>query len=81
MQSILSFSASHLAWAAQSDDTRTLAIQYRSLAMQGLHEAMGSFTKAKADAILAASLLLCWQATDWSVLCVLIAKPRKLTTY
>jgi len=36
--------------------------QHRST---GLHEAIGNFSHANADAVLAASLLLLWQATDW----------------
>jgi len=33
--------------------------------MKGLHEAIGAFSKSNADAVLAASLLLSWQSTDW----------------
>lgn len=65
MHSILAFSASHLAWISQSAETRSLASSHGATAMKGLHEAMGSFSKNNADAILAASLLLSWQSTDF----------------
>ncbi|KAK5111457.1 hypothetical protein LTR62_004909 [Meristemomyces frigidus] len=65
MSSLLSFSASHLAWVHNSSGARQLHLHYGSIALQGLHEAIGNFSPANADAILAASLLLLWQATDW----------------
>ncbi|KAF2104282.1 hypothetical protein NA57DRAFT_62917 [Rhizodiscina lignyota] len=65
MHSILSFSANHLAWISQSSETRSIAIQHRQIALRGLHEAIGAFSQANSDAVLAASLLLAWQATDW----------------
>jgi hypothetical protein len=67
MHSILSFSANHLAWISQSQDTRNLAMQHRQIALRGLHEAISGFSQANSDAVLAASLLLAWQATDWLV--------------
>lgn len=65
MHAVLSFSANHLAWASQSDETRDIAMHHRANALRGLHEAIGSFSQANSDAVLAASLLLAWQATDW----------------
>lgn len=65
MHSILAFSASHLAWISQSTETRNLAIAHGGVALKGLHEAIGNFSRANSDAILASSLLLSWQATDW----------------
>ena len=65
MHSILAFSASHLAWISQSTETRNLAFHHASLALKGLHDGITNFTKHNADAVLAASLLLAWQATDW----------------
>lgn len=67
MHSILSFSANHLAWISQSSETRSIAIQHRQIALRGLHEAIGAFSQSNSDAVLAASLLLAWQATDWYV--------------
>lgn len=65
MQALLSFSANHLAWANSSTDCRNLHIQHGSSALRGLHHAIGNFSHQIADAVLAASLLMLWQATDW----------------
>jgi hypothetical protein len=65
MHAVLAFSANHLAWISQSAETRTIASSHGATAMKGLHEAIGSFSKSNADAVLAASLLLSWQSTDW----------------
>jgi hypothetical protein len=40
-------------------------IRHGSMALGGLHEMMSDFMPATADAILAASLLMLWQAVDW----------------
>jgi hypothetical protein len=65
MHSILAFSASHLAWISQSTDTRNLAFHHASIALKGLHDGIATFCKMNSDAVLASSLLLAWQATDW----------------
>ncbi|KAF1954715.1 hypothetical protein CC80DRAFT_114197 [Byssothecium circinans] len=65
MHSILAFSASHLAWISQSSETRNLAFHHAGIALKGLHEGIANFTKVNSDAVLASSLLLAWQATDW----------------
>ncbi|EER26884.1 Fungal Zn binuclear cluster domain containing protein [Coccidioides posadasii C735 delta SOWgp] len=65
MSAILALSASHLAWMTQNQDTEHLAYHHRGVALKGLHEAIGSFSRGNSDAILAASLLLSWQATEW----------------
>lgn len=65
MHSILAFSASHLAWISQSSETRNLAFHHAGIALRGLHEGIANFTKVNSDAVLASSLLLAWQATDW----------------
>ncbi|TLD27767.1 uncharacterized protein E2P81_ATG11055 [Venturia nashicola] len=65
MHAVLSFSANHLAWITQSAETRNIAYHHGGIAMTGLHETIGSFSKSNADAALAASLLLSWQSTDW----------------
>ncbi|KAF2196378.1 hypothetical protein GQ43DRAFT_259724 [Delitschia confertaspora ATCC 74209] len=65
MHSVLAFAASHLAWIAQSNETRNLAFHHGGIALKGLHEGIATFSKANSDAVLASSLLLSWQATDW----------------
>lgn len=68
MHAVLSFSANHLAWQHGSSETRNLHIHHGSIALRGLHEAIGTFSHSNADAVLAASLLMLWQSTDWYVL-------------
>jgi hypothetical protein len=65
MHALLSFSASHLAWIQPTPELEGLQIRHGSMALGGLHEMMSDFMPATADAILAASLLMLWQAVDW----------------
>ena len=65
MSSILALSATHLAWMTSSPETNNLAYFHRGVALKGLHEAIGNFSEANSDAILAASILLSWQVSDW----------------
>jgi hypothetical protein len=65
MHSLLALSASHLSWLTACPATMHLAYQHRGLALKGLQEAIGEFSKENSDAVLAASILLSWQATDW----------------
>lgn len=65
MNALLAFSASHLAWQTKNNDTEHLAYHHRGIAMKGLHEALNSFSEQISEAVLAASILLAWQATEW----------------
>ena len=65
MNALLALSASHLAWQTKSCGTDNLAYHHRGVALKGLHEAIGAFSRENSEAILAASILLSWQATDW----------------
>ncbi|KIW99800.1 uncharacterized protein Z518_10728 [Rhinocladiella mackenziei CBS 650.93] len=65
MSALLALSASHLAFQTLNDDTNNLAFHHRGVALKGLHEAIGSFSRDNSEAVLAASILLSWQATDW----------------
>jgi hypothetical protein len=65
MHALLSFSANNIAWTRSSSETRNVQMQHGTIALRGLHEAIGNFSHANADAALATSLLLLWQATDW----------------
>ena len=67
MSSILAFSATHLAWMTNSIETKNLAYFHRGVAFKGLQEAIGNFSERNSDSILAASILLSWQVSDWSV--------------
>jgi len=65
MHALLAFSANHQTWLHGSPNRRSLQIEHGGVALRGLHEAIGNFSHLNADAVLAASLLLLWQATDW----------------
>ncbi|KAJ5161893.1 hypothetical protein N7492_007285 [Penicillium capsulatum] len=64
MSSILGLSAFHLAFQTRDQDTKQLAYHHNYAAIQGLQTAIESITKGNSEAILAASILLSWQATD-----------------
>lgn len=65
MNGVLAFAATHLAWLTDSTETKNLAYYHRGIALKGLHEAIGNFSRESSDAILAASILLSWQTSDW----------------
>lgn len=65
MHALLAFSAMHIVHLTDSPRVGSMAFEHRGVALSGLHEAIGSFSRETSDAILAASLVLSWQATDW----------------
>lgn len=65
MSAVLGFAATHLAWLTKSPETKNLAYLHRGVALKGLHDAIGHFSQASSDAILAASILLSWQTSEW----------------
>jgi hypothetical protein len=67
MHALLALSAAHLAWLTECPLTGNMAYEHRGIALKGLHDAIGQFSRQNSDAVLAASLLLSWQATEWSV--------------
>jgi hypothetical protein len=67
MHALLALSATHLAWLTECPLTANMAYEHRGIALKGLHEAIGAFSRENSDAVLAASLLLSWQATEWYV--------------
>ncbi|SLM33854.1 Protein of unknown function DUF3468 [Lasallia pustulata] len=66
MSSVLALSATHLAWVTRSAETDNLAYHLRGLALNGLSQSIGNFCTDNSDAVLAASILLSWQASDWA---------------
>jgi hypothetical protein len=66
MHALLAFSAMHIAFLTDCPLVGGMAFEHRGTALSGLHEAIGSFSRGNSDAVLAASLVLSWQATDWS---------------
>ena len=77
MSAVLALSASHLAWETNDSGTEHLAYHHRGVALKGLHEAIGSFSRDNSEAILAASMLLSWQATEWYVWTLRLQKKQK----
>jgi len=55
----------HIAFLTDCPLVGNMACRHRGVALAGLREAISSFSKESSDAILAASLVLSWQATDW----------------
>lgn len=65
LHALLAFSAMHIAFLTDCPLVGNMAYVHRGNALKGLQEAIGTFNRENSDAILAASLVLSWQATDW----------------
>jgi len=65
MHALLAFSAMHIAFLTGCPLVGSMAYEHKGIALKGLQEAISSFSRETSDAILAASLVLSWQATDW----------------
>lgn len=65
MHALLAFSAMHIAFLTDCRRVSNIAFEHRGIALSGLQEAIGTFNRDTSDAILAASLVLSWQANDW----------------
>ncbi|KOS17244.1 Sterol regulatory element-binding protein ECM22 [Escovopsis weberi] len=65
MHALLAFSAMHIAYLTDCPLVARMALKHRGIALRGLQAAISSFSRETSDAILAASLVLSWQATDW----------------
>ncbi|KAK8135317.1 hypothetical protein PG984_003257 [Apiospora sp. TS-2023a] len=65
MHALLAFSAMHIAFLTDCPIVGNMAYEHRGIALKGLHEGIGTFSRESSDAVLAASLVLSWQATDW----------------
>ncbi|WYZ46526.1 hypothetical protein EsH8_IX_000751 [Colletotrichum jinshuiense] len=65
MHALLAFSAMHIAFLTDCPLVGNMAYEHRGIALKGLQEAIGTFNRETSDAVLAASLVLSWQATDW----------------
>ncbi|KAL1882984.1 hypothetical protein VTK73DRAFT_506 [Phialemonium thermophilum] len=65
LHALLAFSAMHMTFLNEDPLVGNMAYEHRGIALIGLHGAISTFSKENSDAILAASLVLSWQATDW----------------
>jgi hypothetical protein len=64
MHSLLAWAALHVAWMTGNGSAVIASQECRSSAIRGLQDAVRTFSKENADAVLAASILLAWQAAD-----------------
>ncbi|KAJ5226298.1 hypothetical protein N7468_007523 [Penicillium chermesinum] len=64
MSSILALSSFHLAFLTGDQENKQVAYHHKVTAFQGLQTAITSFSKDNCEAVLAASVLLSWQATE-----------------
>ncbi|KAK4163529.1 hypothetical protein QBC43DRAFT_56623 [Cladorrhinum sp. PSN259] len=65
LHALLAFSAMHIAYLTDCPLVGNMAYEHRGNALKGLQGAIEYFSRETSDAILAASLVLSWQATDW----------------
>lgn len=65
MSSLLTLSASHLARTTCDVNIPQLVLRHRGIALRGLREAIRGSAPDKYEAILAASMLLSWQDSEW----------------
>lgn len=64
MSSVLALSAFHMSFLTRDQETKQLAYHHKVTALRGLQNAISSLSKDSCEAILAASILLSWQATE-----------------
>ncbi|KAH6876799.1 hypothetical protein B0T10DRAFT_532512 [Thelonectria olida] len=65
LHALLAFSATHISFLTDCPLVGSMAYEHRGIALRGLREDISSFSRETSDAILAASFVLSWQATDW----------------
>jgi hypothetical protein len=61
---LMAWAASHIGFTTKSQEAHNVAAHFRYLAIAGLNRAIVRFNEKNSDAVLAASLLLSWQAPD-----------------
>lgn len=65
MDALLAFLAVRVSPITDCLQVDRIAMQHRSKSLRGLHDALFSFSPESSDSILATSLLLSWEASDW----------------
>lgn len=65
MDALLAFSAEHISSITNCPMVGKMAFEHRGHALTGLSKAINAFSQANSDAVLGATLVLSWQATDW----------------
>lgn len=64
MHGVLAWAAAHLYRVSGQAETMELTYHHRARCLRGLQNAIDKFSADNSDAVLAASVLLGWQATD-----------------
>jgi hypothetical protein len=59
------FSAEHISSITGCPIVRKMVFEHRGNALTGLSRAINTCSQANSDAVLGATLMLSWQATDW----------------
>lgn len=77
---LLSFAVNNFVGPQEYVQAQKLHIHYSGIALRGLHDSLGEFTYTNADAVLAASLLMSWQATNWRQWSSLLAGVHAVST-
>ena len=65
MHALLALAASHLSWTDSYQADLGRSFYHRAIALETLPHQVGDFSRENADAVLAASILLAWQETEW----------------
>ncbi|KAL5598984.1 hypothetical protein BROUX41_003697 [Berkeleyomyces rouxiae] len=65
MNAVLAFAATHMSTIQDSPAIRNMAFAHRGKALKGLSEALQLFNAENSDSVLAASVVLSWQTTEW----------------
>lgn len=68
MHALLAFTATQIVRLSSCGRAYRQLLKHRILALHGLRKAIGSFSHQASEGIMAASVILSWQATDRCVL-------------
>jgi hypothetical protein len=63
--SLLALSAAHVGWITRSSELDNVAAWHQTAAYAKLQGAVEGFSRGTADAVLASTILLSWQAPEW----------------
>ena len=79
VHAMLGFGSLSLAWDRGSQDAKSLGYRHGAVALQGLQNAINAFSQENADAVLASSVVLSWQANDFHAWQSLISGIRTVS--
>lgn len=79
IHAMLGFGSLSLAWDRASQEAKSLGYRHGGVALQGLQTAINVFSQDNADAVLASSVVLSWQANDFHAWHSLISGIRTVS--